>query len=84
MRIGSMIGVGAMLFVAAPAEAQFAAPFGGTPSYLTVPETATGAMGAGAANSAAAQQQCSQVASGRDGPRGVCLQRNYPSPPPHR
>ncbi len=84
MRIGSMIGVGVVVLSAvAPAEAQFAAPFG-APSYLTVPEAANGAWGAGAANSAATQQQCTPAASGRDGPRGLCLQRNNPSEPPRR
>ena len=58
--------------------AQFGAPFG-VPGALTVPEAATGALSAGAANSLRQQQQCQQTFAGRDGPRTICAP---PSPPP--
>ena len=71
MRLGSMIAVGAALLGASPASAQFVGPFG-SPGVLTVPETAAGAIGAGAAHSLQQQQNCQQVYAGRDGVRTVC------------
>jgi hypothetical protein len=71
-------------FLCAPAKAQFAAPFGGGPGVLTAPEAASGAIGAGAAQSARTQQQCTQMATGRDGPRGLCLPNAAPPEPRRR
>ena len=72
MRKSLLIGVGALMLIGvAPAKAQFAAPFG-APGILTTPEFPSGAIGAGAANSAATQQQCVNVGGGRDGPRYQC------------
>jgi len=69
-------GLAAWLLATAPALAQFGGPFGGgygSPGLYAAPEGASGAIGAGAGNSAAAQQQCSQSAAvGRDGPRTYC------------
>ena len=64
-RLGVIVG---LALIAAPASAQFLAPFGG-PGMLAAPEAASGAIGAGAANSAATQQQCTQTFNGREGPR---------------
>jgi hypothetical protein len=72
----------AMLAAAAPAKAQMFAPFGG-PGMLTAPEAASGAIGAGAAHSAAQQQQCIQSVVGRGGVQTVCPSYSAP-PPPHR
>ncbi|MDE3175550.1 MAG: hypothetical protein KGM15_05495 [Pseudomonadota bacterium] len=72
MRTGWWLGVIVTLtLICAPARAQFMAPFGG-PGVLSAPEAASGAIGAGAANSAAAQQQCTQTFNGREGPRTTC------------
>ena len=73
VRKGWMICVAvAMLAAVSPARAQFGAPLG-SPGFLTSPEAASGAFGAGAAHSASQQQQqCTGQATGRDGPRGVC------------
>ena len=82
MRLGSRIGAAlCLLTLAGPAQAQFAAPFGG-PGFLATPEVVSGALGAGAANSAA-QQQCSTQFVGRDRPRTVCPE-SPPPPPPKR
>jgi len=72
----------ALLAVAAPAKAQMFMPFGG-PGMLTTPEAASGAIGAGAAHSAAQQQQCIQSLAGRGGIQTICPP-NSASPPPHR
>lgn len=83
VRLGSMICLGLSL-AAAPAQAQFAAPFGGG-GVLTAPEAASGAFGAGAAHSLQQQQQqCTSMATGRDGPRGVCAPSAQPSQPARR
>jgi hypothetical protein len=83
VRKGSMIcGAAALLATVFPAQAQFYAPFGG-PGMLTSPEAASGAIGAGAARSATQQEQCPQTATGRDGPRGLCV-GGYPAPDPRR
>jgi len=80
--LSSLIFVCAALSSAiSPAEAQFMAPFGG-PGFLTAPEAASGAIGAGAGHSVDAQQQCQQNAVGRDGPRSYC--QPYPAPPDPR
>ena len=68
------IGLCALILAgAAPARAQYGAPFGG-PGIWTAPEVAGGALGAGAANTAAQQQQqqCATVYSGRSGPQYQC------------
>ncbi len=75
-KVWVIVGMAALL-AAGPARAQFGAPMGG--GFLTAPEVSSGAIGAGAANSAAQQQPCVQSATGRDGPRGLCL--NTPSQP---
>jgi len=84
VRKSSMIGAAALLALVAPAQAQFYAPFG-VPGGLTVPEVASGAIGAGAANSAAQQQQqqCSQTVVGRGGLQTMCP-TNMARPKPHR
>jgi hypothetical protein len=69
----------ALLVQAAPAFAQYGAPFGGAGAY-TVPEFANGALGAGAA-STAAQPYCGNSAVGRDAPRSQCPD-NTPAPIP--
>jgi hypothetical protein len=74
-----MICIGALLAATVPESAQFGAPFG-LPGALTVPEAASGAIGAGAAHSLQQQQHCQQTYAGRDGPRTVCS----PSAPPQR
>ena len=59
--------VAALLATVAPAAAQYGAPFGmpfGGSGLLTSPEAASGALWAGAAHSAAQQQQCLQTATG--------------------
>ena len=73
----------ALMLVSAPASAQFLAPFGG-PGMLAAPEAASGAIGAGAAHSAATQQQCTQTFNGREGPRTVCTNQVAPSGPARR
>jgi hypothetical protein len=79
-----MCGVAALLSTVAPVKAQFYGPFGGA-GMLTAPEAASGAIGAGAANGAAQSQRCTQMATGRDGPRGLCLDASPPPDPrpPH-
>jgi hypothetical protein len=75
--------VAALLATVAPAAAQYGAPFGtpfGGSGLLTAPEAAGSGYGAGAAQ----QQQCLQAATGRDGPRGLCLNGSEQPPPPHR
>ncbi len=76
MRKSLGFSVAAWVALATPAMAQFGAPFGGgygNPGLYAAPEGSAGAIGAGAGNSAAAQQQCSQsAATGRDGPRTYC------------
>lgn len=82
MRKGSMIyAAAALLAFAAPAKAQIFMPFGG-PGMLTAPEAASGAIGAGAAHSAAQQQQCIQSVVGRGGVQTLCAPNS--APPPHR
>jgi hypothetical protein len=71
-------GAAALLAQAAPAFAQYGAPFG-TPGMLTVPEMANGALGAGAASTSASQPYCGNTAIGRDGPRAQCPE-NVPQP----
>ena len=84
MRTGWWLGViVGLAFISAPARAQFLAPFGG-PGMLSAPEAASGAIGAGAANSAATQQQCTQTFNGREGPRTVCANQSAPSRPARR
>jgi hypothetical protein len=78
-----MIGAAAaLLALGAPAEAQFYAPFG-SPGMLTAPEAASGAIGAGVAQSTIQQRQCSQLAVGRGGVQTICP-GNPSTPPPHR
>ena len=72
----------ALLAIVSPAEAQFFATFGG-PGMLTAPEAASGAIGAGAAHSAAQQQQCVQTVVGRGGVQTMCPPNSAP-PQPHR
>jgi len=79
-----MIGAAAtLLALVAPATAQMYAPFG-APGVLTVPEVASGAI-AGAANSAAQQQQhqCTQTVVGRGGLQTMCP-TDMARPKPHR
>jgi len=72
MRWIAIIGAGfALMCSAAPASAQYAAPYA-APGMWGAPELANGAIGAGAASSAATQTYCSNVGVGRDGPRGQC------------
>ena len=76
--MGKVLGFGlaAWLLATAPAWAQFGGPFGGaygSPGLYAAPEGATGAIGAGAGNSAATQQQCTTTPPvGRGGPQTVC------------
>lgn len=70
----------ALLAQAAPAFAQYGAPFG-APGFLTVPEMANGALGAGAAGTSASQPYCGNSGVGRDGPRAQCPE-NVPPPAP--
>jgi len=82
MRSVAIICAGlALVSSVAPTRAQYA-PFGGAPGMWVAPELANGALGAGAANNAAAQTYCSNVGVGRDGPRGQCPQT--PSADPNR
>ena len=85
---GLGFSLGISLAMAAPAMAQFGAPFGGgygNPGLYAAPEGSAGAIGAGAGNSAASQQQCSQSAAvGRDGPRTYCSPGRTPPDPTHR
>jgi len=74
---GIGLGVAVWLLATAPAWAQFGGPLGGggfgSPGLYAAPEGATGAIGAGAGNSAAAQQQCTTTPPvGRNGPQTVC------------
>lgn len=75
----------ALMALAAPAQAQFVAPFGG-PGLLTSPEVVSGAIGASAAQSAAQQQQpqCTTIYAGRSGPQSVCGPEPTPAPRPKR
>ncbi len=76
MRTSVLIGVVALLSgTVQPALAQFGAPFG-APGILTTPELSSGALGAGAANSATTQQQCGNTGGGRDGVRYQCIPTN--------
>jgi hypothetical protein len=72
VRKGLMIGAAAaFLALGVPAQAQFYAPFG-SPGMLTAPEAASGAIGAGVAESTDQQRRCSQQALGRGGVQTIC------------
>ena len=79
LRVGAAV---ALLALAAPAKAQFGAPFG-APGMLTTPEIVSGAIGAGAAHSAA-QPQCTTTYAGRGGPQSVCTPAPTPEVKPKR
>jgi hypothetical protein len=67
-----------MAIAATSAHGQFGVPFGG-PALLTSPEAASGAIGAGAAQGVARQQDCLNVGVGRDRPRGPCVANTPPA-----
>jgi hypothetical protein len=80
VRMRSMISAAALLAIVAPAQAQMFLP--GGPGVLSLPESASGAVGAGAGHSAE-PQECVQTMNGRAGPHTQCApdpERSEPRP----
>ena len=88
MKKGFGLAVAVWLLAPAPALAQFGGPAGagyGAPGLYAAPEGAAGAIGAGAGNSAATQQQCTTTPPvGRSGAQTICSYGRPAAPTPNR